>query len=263
MGSAENLAQAATIAARWRAMSPEQRQPFEAEARRLETARCQLKGKVLDSTSSATDEAAQNGVLSVPQVKRLSASRLDKTLAQVSGHDVWQGGLGIADHISGLRARLVKPVPDVEAMRGIKRDYDEAFAYDSRIVPNPNQMPKFIRPCCALHGGICEHDPHFDHVVSVLSQFQRLLVGQQLGGSPCLVELQPDDQEAIWVIVATVALRPLCHVILHLHSQGDYLRPSLQNGVPHIGTVHRLLRKVFHVASRAAVPPSDLIFMVA
>ena len=173
-------------------------------------ARDELKGRVLSKTASAAAEASQTGVLSLSQVKRLNGCRLDKTLRQVSGHPVWQAGLGLANHMSALKASHVIPVPDPTAMRGVKRQFEETFSYSPQIVPNP-QLPKFNRPCCTLHGGTCVCDSGFDVMQHLLKQFHEYLVAERLGGSPSLVEFRPDnDDVSIWLIVATVALRPQC-----------------------------------------------------
>ena len=95
--------------------------------RELQVARDELKGRVLSKTASAAAEASQTGVLSLSQVKRLNGCRLDKTLRQVSGHPVWQAGLGLANHMSALKASHVIPVPDPTAMRGLSGSSRKLF----------------------------------------------------------------------------------------------------------------------------------------
>lgn len=257
LGSTENRQETRRVGELWRSLSADARERYEEQAREMQAARDDLKGKVLSSTSSSTAEAAESAILSQYPVKRLNNSRLDKTLGQVSGHPVWQAGLGLSDHVAALRAKLVMEVPDANAMRGVKRQYDEAFSYDSRVQPNP-PLPKFIRPCCLLHGGTCQHDPHFDMMQCYLKQFHDNLIAERLGGSPTLVELKPDnDQTSTWLIVATVALRPQCHIVIHLHSEHGFLHLTMQNGSIALGTMHRVIRKLLVVASRGGTDPAE------
>ncbi|CAE7274608.1 unnamed protein product [Symbiodinium sp. CCMP2592] len=257
LASAENRQESKKLAELWRDLPADARERYEEQAREIQAARDELKAKVLSKTASAAEEAAEIGVLSTAQVKRLNGCRLDQTLGQVSGHPVWKAGLGLSDHVAALKATLVMSVPDATAMRGIKRQHDEAFSYDPTIVPNP-QLPKFIRPCCMLHGGTCQCDPHFDLMQRFVKQFHEQLIAERLGGSPTLVELKPgQDETSIWLIVATVALRPQCHIVIYLHSAAGFLHLTMQNGSLAMGTMHRVMRRMLQAASRGDTPLDD------
>ena len=246
-------------------MTEEQKAPYVLEAQRMEAARQELKQEVLKG-KCASQEHNPDGVLSVAQIKRMNQARLDNTLARVSGHAVWKSGLALQDHISGLRASLVLPVPDAPAFQGVKRKYCEAFGYDHQVIANP-PLPTFIRPCCTVHAGTCRCDPHFDVMVELVQQFHAGVLAQKLGGSPFLVELQPLDEQApvlaTWLIVATVALRPLCHVVVYLHDADGQLQLTLQNASIRLGTMHRVLRSLLSEATRRAVAVEELRVQVA
>ncbi|CAE7267145.1 unnamed protein product, partial [Symbiodinium sp. CCMP2456] len=263
LGTAENRQETRNLGEIWRNMPAEARARYEEQARELQSARDDLKGKCLSKTASAEAEAADTGILSTAQVKRLNGFRLDKTLSQVSEHRVWQAGLGIADHVAALKASLVIPVPDAAAMRGIKRQYEEAFSYDSQIVPNPPTMPKFSRPCCTLQAGTCQCDPCFAVMQRFVKEFHEQLIAQRLGGSPSLVQLTPSNDASMWLIVCTVALRPQCHVVAHLHSLGGSLYLTMQNGSISMGTMHRVMRRMLQAASRGGVPLDEFTCTVA
>ena len=258
LSSAENRQRSGNIGLRWGQMTDEQKAPYVEEARRMQEARNSLKGKGLEGRG-ARQEATEETGLSASQVKRLNHARLDQTLQQVSSHKAWQGGLGIADHVAALRAAHVIPVPDPAAMQGVKRKFDEAFTYNSHVVPNP-PLPTFIRPCCTVHAGTCQADAHFDHVNKLAQQFHEGMLGQKLGGAPFLVEIQTLSHRPaadVWVIVATVALRPQCHVVVHLHTADDFLHLTLLNGVMRVGTMHRVLRSLLQESVTRDVAAPD------
>ena len=253
VGSAASVEGQTSVGASWRALSDEQKAKFQLQADEMQAARTALAGNCLEG-GSARAEANANELLSTSQVKRLNSTRLDKSLSKVSEHVAWQRGLGISDHNAALRADLVEFRPDADFARQLKDEFDQAFGYDSTIMPNGSSNPQFLRACCGAHAGTCRCDAHFDLVCRLASNFQACVEGHGMGGQPFLVQLLPGEGRCeVWFIISAISLRPLCHVALHLYECSDRLRFMLRDGRLHIGTVHQALRALVqqHVNSGA------------
>ena len=114
------------------------------------------------------------------------------------------------------------------------------------------KTPSFRRPCGTCHGGTCQTDLGFEEVCKLLTKFHSEVLTSRLGANPFLVSLGifdvtgevDTDCELSWYIVATVALRPLCHTIVHVHEDFGVLKLTHRDGRLHMGTMHRALRKL-------------------
>ena len=261
LGAVANRQHSSDVAKRWRELSAEEKNKFELQAAEMQAARETLEEQSMQGTTA--EETRGQDMLSLAQVKRLNAARLDKTLAQVSGHAAWKHGLGLSDHVSGLRASLVAPVPDSAALQELKQQFDAIFTYDPEIVTNP-ELPRFIRPCCTTHAGVCEADTHFNLVSRLVQQFEDRRKLCRLGGNPFLCQLksvEPDSPET-WFVVSALALRPLCHIVIHLHRVGGRLELTLKSGAMQLGTLHRVIRALLAQEASKGEDPQNLVLQV-
>ena len=254
----------------WGSLAPAERELFQRKADEMEAARQQLKATTLSSaTSSQQSQAAALSAaaasLSPAQVKRLHGARLDRTLQAFAEHRCWQQGLALGDHISALRASLVLAMRDTDKaeMSLLKQEFQNAIGYDANVEPNPASASKtpFMRPCCSLHAGICKEDLHFNRICKLTSEFDAAVQKGKLGADPFLVQLRPEfgddppeEDAETWLIVAGVTRRPVSHTVMHLHVQAGVLNVSLRDSVPHMATMHRVIRALLgaHVARSGA-----------
>ena len=248
LASVENRDITAQIAQEWQDMSADQRARYQAQADKMQQARNELAQTAL--AGSAAEEVLDQEMLSASQVKRLNQSRMDINLQRVSEHTAWKQGLGLSDHMSALRPEYLPSVTSTAAFQQLKAEYDSIFNFDASIVPNEKNMPSFLRPCGTCHGGTCQADLGFAEVCCLVSKLHSEVMACRLGTNPFLVCLTifdvtgkvQTDAEPHWYIVAAVALRPLCHTIIHVHEDFGVLKLSLRDGSLHMGTLHRALR---------------------
>ncbi|CAE7247860.1 unnamed protein product [Symbiodinium sp. CCMP2592] len=248
LGTVENRDITAQIAQEWQDMPEDQRARFQVEADKMQLARDELAQTAL--AGSAAEEFVDQDMLSASQVKRLNQSRVDINLQRVAEHTAWKHGLGLSDHMAALRPDFLPSISTTAAFQQLKAEYDSIFNFDASIVPNEKQMPAFRRPCGTCHGGTCQADLGFEEVCKLVTKFHSEVLACRLGTNPFLVSLgvfdvtgEVDiDWEQSWYIVATVALRPLCHTIVHVHDDFGVLKLTHRDGHVHMGTMHRALR---------------------
>ena len=250
-----------SISDSWNALSAEEKAAYEQKAIHIQRERDDFQKKALSEASVVADvQEAQH--LSHGQMKRLNHPRLSKTLQDYSKHPCWGKGLGLADHVSALKASLVLPQTD-ESIATINHTLQEAFSYDCRVVPNTNSQHTFIRGCGTVYGGICKADCHFGQVRGLASEFHSAMQKKKLGSEPFLVQVVPLDSSGdavateTWFVVAGVCLRPLLHSLMYLHKLGDVLKLSLSNGSLRLGTFHRVMRALLQAHVAAGGPAAE------
>ena len=245
VGSLEHRRLNKNVSQEWAALSWEQKHMYQLEADKMQKEREDLQRVGLRGSKSSVEEASQcSQNLSATQVRRLNTNRLDKTLQSVASHSCWDQGLALWDHNAGLRGSLVQVPRTVREMDVATRYFQQAFAYDADIIPNPQPSPVFLRPCCVKHAGTCACDSSFDTFSELTSQFNAGLQRQKLGGAALLVHWQPVHGvgDGHWFLLAGVCLRPLCHSMVSLYQQGIKLRLVLDSGSMRIGSAQQRLR---------------------
>ncbi|CAE7224835.1 unnamed protein product, partial [Symbiodinium sp. CCMP2456] len=169
------------IAKRWRELSPRGKARFKVRAEEMQAQREQLMKEPLSRKKPDSLELTQ------AQVQRLGNQRLDTTLQQVSDHEVWSKGLGLWDHVSALRKEHVLPLADDATAR-----FQGMFSYDGIVTPNA-AIPSYEHPCVCSGGGVCRRHDLYEHVASLISQFDSTLVQHKLAVSePLLLCIAPE-----------------------------------------------------------------------
>ena len=159
-------------------------EPFERRAAELTMAREELKKLPITSAKEEEENAAG---LSKAQQKRLNQSRLDPTLQMVASHPVWKSGLQVSDHISALKASLVRS--DLDAHE-VEEHWNKLFGYDGEVVANEPQPSTFRRACAAQHGGVCRCTPHFNYIQQPVHQFDVVLQDIKWDSQPVLIHME-------------------------------------------------------------------------
>ena len=239
------------MAKRWKSLSPEQKARFKAEAATMQAKREELMQAPL--TSGIGQQSAASAGLSRSQRYRLGNARLDTTLQQVSGHPVWQKGLGLWDHISALRKEYILPPSE-----DVEREFQRLFAYDAKILAN-GMLPAYEQSCISCGGGVCRKHALYEHVHRIVSLFDGILLQHKLALSrPALVRLAPapatedmQGPEVLWMIMGCVGRRPIVHcVILLFQNSAGRLQLLVEQCLPKITTMHRTFLKILrrHIA---------------
>ena len=243
----------------WGAMSAEQRAHFQRVADDIEAQRSQLMQKPLTTKNAKVDRTEDGISLSDAQIKRLNVVRLDKTLSSMASHCCWQRGLRIYDHISPLCAARVCMPETMSEFASQEQEYRAAFGYDPVVAENPpDPTPAFQRACNVPFAGVCLHDETFSRVKSLVEQLNGELQKRKLGSSSLIILLRGSDEQEHWSVMAGVCLRPLCHILVRCHREGDQLCLSRKDARLHVATMHRLVRTLLRAHSARGPEPGDL-----
>ena len=149
----------------WKSMSPAERAYWQSEATKINEAR-----EAVAATALGDRQVEQESGLQASQLKRLNGVRLQCTASDLADHPVWQKGLGIATHHAPLKPSLVLDL-DTQHLEAETR---RVFAYDPRLIKNPEKFPTFQRSCLWQHAGICQLDPCFDAVRQLVGSMIKL-----------------------------------------------------------------------------------------
>ena len=83
--------------------------------------------------------------------RTLVRTAVSNSITNMANHDVFKGGLGIADFNSGLKQSLVSDLPD-HKIHSISRNI---FDFDAKCVDNPERSMKPFKCCALQYGGLC------------------------------------------------------------------------------------------------------------
>ena len=235
----------------WKSMTAAEKSYWQAEADKINEAR-----QAVAATSLANREVEQESGLQASQIKRLNASRLQRTALDLADHPVWQKGLGIATHHAPLKPSLVV---DLEGQQ-VEAETRRIFAYDPRIIKNPDKFPTFQRSCLWQHAGVCQLDPCFDAVRELVGQYDQTLQSKRLGNMLLLVQVRTGgvaDGDSVWLLQGCVCRRPILRVMLRLWlREAGQVAPSVTNGAPKICTSQMLFLGL--VRAHLSAHPEDV-----
>lgn len=224
---------------------------LKAEAALQNAARQQLLSSPF-SDRTAADEAS-DVKLRTSQVQRLNQSRLDVSLQQVSGHALWNKGLGLADHVCALKPSFVSEhfgnEPHVDEI------YSQHFRYDPTIEKNDDVLPSFSRSCLWANSGICEKDPSYTVVKTMVGQMHSVIHPQKIGISPFVLGLRrlstqslPDESGSCckWMIIGCVTAKPISYSGVHIFRIADHkFCMQVRSSIPCTGSVNLAFRDLY------------------
>ena len=201
-----------------------------------------------------TDSAAdRNSSMTQSQKDRLNQARLDISLQQVTGHAAWSNGLGLGDHVSALRPSYVTDHLGYEEQ--MVQVFKKSFASDMSIQKNNDVAASFSRSCLWGNSGICEKDPSFEHVKTLIGQFHMAIGARKYGTSPFIVKLHPrmvsdrgssssrEEGFSVWMVIGAVQSKPISYTGIKLFVM-DGWRLGMQTDayVPRADSLHRVFR---------------------
>ena len=145
VGSAESKYALKRMAEAYHKLSHPEVEKLKAEAALQNAARQNLLSSPL-SDRTAVDEAS-DVKLRASQVQRLNQSRLDVSLQQVTGHRIWNKGLGLADHVCALKPSFVSE------HFGKEQHVDEIYLQHFRYDPTIEKMMMCCQVSCEVACG--------------------------------------------------------------------------------------------------------------
>ena len=247
-----------TVAGAWRNLSEEEKAHYRAKAIEVQGQRSVIARTPLNEAPPPPEEGAEAAHLSTSQRKRLNQSRLDGALAQVAHHPAWQAGLGLSDHISGLRSSMVDLTlaeTDGGAASKLEGAIQNFFGYDQRILNNP-QLPPFDRACMVPNGGVCSSSPLHPYVAKLVEQLdsflsyigklsQRVVIKFTLNHSESAGRIS-DSTRPMWFALGCTARKPKAHILISLDLQrvDSCLTIHAVDGVPQLQTSHQLFHRL-------------------
>ena len=257
------------IAGAWRNLSEEERDSYRVKAMKIQGQRSAVARTPLNEQVSADDRET----LSRNQHQRLNHVRLDGALAQVSEHPAWKSGLGLADHLSGLRAEHIDlSLAETDNADDGGSQLDAAmqafFGYDSKIQSN-QELPAFGRACLVAHGGICASGSFYKHVAQLVEQFDSILAFAGKLSRRVLVKFTVNLREwtptsgagrvpsemlkPIWFALGCTARKPKAHILIGLNLQrlDSCLCIQEADGVPCLETSHQFFQRLLARHHRA------------
>lgn len=254
------------MAKAYKQLSNDERSQLKGEAGRINAARVMLMARPL--SAKAGTEANDVGLRS-SQVQRLNQPRLDISLHSVTGHKVWNHGLGLSDHVCALKPSFVRQycqrTQDFNHMSDFAK---KLLRYDSKIQKNPDNMPTFFRSCLWTNCGVCEQDPLFSTVKTLVGQFDLVFSSYKLGVSPFIVKFAfPRGHrlsvDPVWIIIGAVTSKPISFTGIHLTvQQGLKLIIKTHSNVPCAGSLHQLFRDLLHKYRANSGSPEDFSLQV-
>eukprot|EP00435_Cladocopium_sp_Y103_P047979 s1002_g14.t1 len=265
------------VAEAWRKLSDEDKTHYARLAGQVQNRRAALASTPLNQLPP--DDECEDGEappLSRNQRDRLNQARLDGALTQVAHYPAWTSGLGLSDHISGLRADLVDMGFAEATGRGALTKLEEAFqdffAYDSQILPNP-QLPAFDRACTVPHGGVCASTAIYKYIAKLVDQLdtflafhdklsRRVLIRSVVNlrewvPSRLSLQIPPGICQPVWFALGCAGRRPKNHVLINLVSLRDSSSLAFQtiNGGPSLQTSHQFFEKLLKQHQELNQPP--------
>lgn len=170
---------------------------------------------------------------------------------EVAKHPAWTSGLALGDQIAALRKEHVQKL----SIRNIAAAVQEKFGNCATVIPNPQTMEPYQKPCIC-NFGICSRSPFFD-VASMLSQqFQSDL--QRLKQLDCSSYRAFSFTASVnsaassscagsrenfltdWIMVGCFCKRPIVQIFMLFDATHGRLKVKLEDGKADIVTSHQL-----------------------
>ena len=225
----------------WSSLSGEEKATYDEMAAREQTQRDQYQKAPFGQDVEPPD-------LTLAQKQRLYGEKLDRSLSTVANHPVWESGLRISDHVSALRGSLCQCDVNREELN---KEFRHVFGHDPQAVPNPERLPEILRPCHQPCGGVCQNDPLFSHVSSLVQQFHAGM--SKFLDKPVLVCVSCSAAEGSsawphrcpWFIVGCASLRPIVHMLFVLcQPRAQVLAFEQAEGRPVPKTFHQVCKEL-------------------
>ena len=230
-------------------------QALKQEATRLSSNRNTLL-TVPVSNQSASIEASGTD-LRPSQVQRTYQKRLDISLQQVTGHNSWDHGLALSDHVCALKPSFVRPhIGHEDAIYDFSRDL---LHYDGSVVKNDDNLPVFCRSCRWANFGICKEDQFYILLRDLIRQFNTVFSVRKFGvsSSPFVVKLhlvyphrsssstEPSHlgSDPTWVVIGAATSKPVSYTgILLFVKDGLKFGIKTDRNIPCADSLHRIFR---------------------
>ena len=235
------------------------------EAVRLTAERNALLSVPVSDRSAAMEASGTD--LRPSQVKRTYQKRLDISLHQVTGHNSWDHGFALSDHVCALKPSFVTPyIGKEDAMYDLSKHH---LHYDASVVKNDDDLPAFSRTCRWANCGICREDAFYDLVKDLVRQFDIVFSSRKFGvaSSPFVVKLHlvytdrassSSEQshhlgnDPTWVVIGAVTAKPVSYTGIRLFvNTGLNFGIKTDNNIPCGDSLHRIFKELIgkHVSN--------------